>query len=219
MRPATVLASLLAAAMVVSLPTAQAAKIKCWTNSDGVRECGNSIPPEYAQQETIEKTSSGVTTKRTKAAQDRETARKERLAKIEARKKQRAEAKRKQRQIALDRVLLDTYATEDDMHLAHTQNIESIDSRINHSKDHIGKLEQTLAAMHKVAANEQRAGKEVDAKQLADINSVQSQIEAAEGDIARREREKGKLQAKYEKDLSRFRFLYGGGALGAPVEQ
>ena len=219
MRPATVLASLLAAAMVVSLPTAQAAKIKCWTNSDGVRECGNSIPPEYAQQETIEKTSSGVTTKRTKAAQDRETARKERLAKIEARKKQRAEAKRKQRQIALDRVLLDTYATEDDMHLAHTQNIESIDSRINHSKDHIGKLEQTLAAMHKVAANAQRAGKEVDAKQLADINSVQSQIEAAEGDIARREREKGKLQAKYEKDLSRFRFLYGGGALGAPVEQ
>ena len=208
MRPATVLASLLAAAMVVSLPTAQAAKIKCWTNSDGVRECGNSIPPEYAQQETIEKTSSGVTTKRT-----------ERLAKIEARKKQRAEAKRKQRQIALDRVLLDTYATEDDMHLAHTQNIESIDSRINHSKDHIGKLEQTLAAMHKVAANEQRAGKEVDAKQLADINNVQSQIEAAEGDIARREREKGKLQAKYEKDLSRFRFLYGGGALGAPVEQ
>jgi len=219
MRSATILASLFAATMVVSLPTVQAAKIKCWKNSDGVRECGNSIPPEYARQETVEKSSSGMTTKRTKAAQDRETARKARLAKIEASKKERAEAKRQRKQVALDRVLLDTYATEEDMRLAHTQNIEAIDSRINHSKGHIGKLEETLAAMHKVAADEQRAGKEVSAKQLADINSVQNQIDATEGDIARREDEKSKLQAKYKKDLSRFRFLRGGGALGAPVEQ
>ena len=30
--------------------TAQA-RMKCWTNNEGVRECGNSIPPEFAQKE------------------------------------------------------------------------------------------------------------------------------------------------------------------------
>ena len=26
------------------------ARFKCWTNSDGVKECGQNVPPEYAQQ-------------------------------------------------------------------------------------------------------------------------------------------------------------------------
>ena len=26
------------------------AAIKCWTNKDGVRECGNVVPPEYSQE-------------------------------------------------------------------------------------------------------------------------------------------------------------------------
>ncbi len=34
---------------VLCLGTAQAGKIKCWTNSDGVRECGNIVPQEYTQ--------------------------------------------------------------------------------------------------------------------------------------------------------------------------
>ena len=46
------------------LNSAEAA-IKCWTNKEGVRECGNAVPPEYAQQAHEEKSTSGMTIKRT----------------------------------------------------------------------------------------------------------------------------------------------------------
>ena len=35
--------------------------IKCWHNQDGVRECGNVVPPEYAQQGSETKDKFGVT--------------------------------------------------------------------------------------------------------------------------------------------------------------
>ena len=34
----------------------------CWTNNDGVKECGNSVPPEYAQKETRKRDSQGRVT-------------------------------------------------------------------------------------------------------------------------------------------------------------
>ena len=40
----------LAAVALLALPPMAGAGIKCWTNNDGVRECGNAVPPEYAQQ-------------------------------------------------------------------------------------------------------------------------------------------------------------------------
>ena len=26
------------------------ARMKCWTNNEGVKECGDTVPPEYTQQ-------------------------------------------------------------------------------------------------------------------------------------------------------------------------
>ena len=37
-------------AMLLLSATAAQAKFKCWTNNEGVKECGNAVPPEYAQQ-------------------------------------------------------------------------------------------------------------------------------------------------------------------------
>ena len=50
----------LAFAMLIVLSSGAEATIKCWTNSEGVRECGNSIPPEYSQQGHTELNSQGV---------------------------------------------------------------------------------------------------------------------------------------------------------------
>ena len=36
------------------------ARIKCWTNKDGVRECGESVPPEYAQKSHQELSDQGT---------------------------------------------------------------------------------------------------------------------------------------------------------------
>jgi hypothetical protein len=37
------------------------AGIKCWKNHEGVRECGNVVPPEFAQEGHEEKSKSGRT--------------------------------------------------------------------------------------------------------------------------------------------------------------
>lgn len=49
-------------AFILSSPQdALAGRIKCWTNDDAVRECGNVIPPQYSQQDHKEINRQGVT--------------------------------------------------------------------------------------------------------------------------------------------------------------
>ena len=50
------------------LSTSVQARLKCWTNSEGVRECGNAVPPEYAQQGHQELDKSGMVKKETERA-------------------------------------------------------------------------------------------------------------------------------------------------------
>ena len=45
---------------------------KCWTNNEGVRECGNVVPPEYAQQKTRTINERGITTEVKERAKTKE---------------------------------------------------------------------------------------------------------------------------------------------------
>ena len=42
--------------LICCLANPAGANIKCWTNEDGVRECGNKIPPEYSQGASVKQT-------------------------------------------------------------------------------------------------------------------------------------------------------------------
>ena len=41
------------------------ARMKCWTNSDGVKECGDKVPPEYTQKGYQELSKGGIVTDET----------------------------------------------------------------------------------------------------------------------------------------------------------
>ena len=71
-------------ALLMGAGTTAEAKIKCWKNNEGVRECGNVVPPEFAQQGHEEVSSGGVKRESTGRAKS--------LEELEA---ERAEAKRK----------------------------------------------------------------------------------------------------------------------------
>ena len=79
----TILITILAVLPSLAVLPAEAA-IKCWTNKDGVRECGNVVPPEFAQQGHDEVSSGGVTRESTRRAKS-----------LEELKAEHAEAKRK----------------------------------------------------------------------------------------------------------------------------
>lgn len=201
----TQLTSLLIAALVVlASPEASAAKkFKCWTNSEGIRECGNVVPPEYAQQGHEEVNERGLTVRTKQRAKTDEEIEAERL------EKERLETERKlaEQQAKIDRILLATYPTEYDMRLAHKGKVASIDSRINHSEHLVKRMKEKLVEYIQDAANQERSGKEVSEETLNNIQRVKQQITEQRKFIQERENEKAQINARFEVELAHFRKL------------
>lgn len=193
----------LSALLLFAPPALLAAKIKCWTNSEGVRECGNVVPPEYAQQGHEEISDRGLTIRtkeRAKTPEEIEAERQEQARLDEQRKLDEAQAKR-------DRILLATYATEYDMRLAHKGKLTAIDTRIIHAEHLVKKLKEKLVELIQAAANEERSGKEVSDDTLARISDVKHQITEQQNFIKEREQEKMLINARFEDELAHFRRL------------
>jgi len=203
----TQLTSLLIAALVVlASPEASAAKkmkFKCWTNSEGIRECGNVVPPEYAQQGHEEVNERGLTVGSKQRAKTDEEIEAERLeqARLET------ERKLAEQQAKSDRILLATYATEYDMRLAHKGKVASIDSRVKHAEHLVKRLKEKLVELIQDAANQERSGKEVSEETLKSIRLVKQQITEQRNFIQEREQEKAQINARFEDELAHFRLL------------
>lgn len=181
--------------------------IKCWTNRDGVRECGNAVPPEYAQQGHEVKSESGLTIGKQGRAKTREEVARERAErKIAARRQAEADALAK-RQAAADKVLLDTFSTEEDMVLARDGQIANLDSQIRLTEGHISKLQKSLDDMISRAADFERRGKEVPADLTKNIDSVRQQIAENREFITTKQQEQTAIKSKFDTDIERFREL------------
>lgn len=204
--------------LIATPALSDAARIKCWTNNEGVRECGNAVPPEYAQKGHKEVSKSGLTVKTQKAARTKENREAEKAAEIAKAERARQEEKRHRKQAAADRVLLDTFVTENDLVLAHQRKVQAIESQITHRRKHISKLETKLSKHQRTAANKERGGKKVSEQTLAKIDDVQKQLDDSESFIRGQYREMDKLEHVYTTDLGRYRFLKSGGEIGAPPQ-
>ncbi len=205
--------SLLGAALcglaITLTPLSAVAGIKCWTNHAGQRECGNAVPPEFAQQGHREFSEDGYTTRtqgRAKSAEELEQERleKERLATLQEERKRKDAV-----QAQSDRVLLRTYTTEEDLMLARSGQLAALDSRIKHTEQIMAKLEKTLSKLLAGAASMERDGKAVSEEHHAEIERVRRQIESNGGVIEQRSRERAKIIAKFDEDLARYRALRG----------
>ncbi len=196
-------------AVALSLAGPASAGFKCWRNADGVRECGNSVPPEYAQQGHKQMSSQGVTVSETTRAKTREELDAERLA-TETAERERQEAERLARvRAAHDRVLLGTFTSEKDLLLARDGKLEAIDSRIRHQGQVVARLEETLVDMQGEAARLERAGRKIPEDLLESISSLESRIDANRSLIERRHAEKQEVAARFDADLVRYRELKG----------
>lgn len=181
------------------------AAIKCWTNKEGVRECGNTVPPEYAQQGHETKDSRGMTVKRHGRAKSREELEAERAqAKIEEQK-----AIEEKRRADLDRVLLDTFASEDDLILTRDGQVAHLDSQIRLTRSHIDKLERNLDQMIERAADIERRGDPPSEEMVSNIDSVRDQISENEEFIATKRQEQEDIRQRFATDIDRFKELKG----------
>lgn len=195
----------LVACAVFALAPAAEATIKCWTNADGVRECGNAVPPEYAQDRHEELNEQGITVDRVDAAISTEELEAQRRAQREAERAERERAK----QLEHDRVLLDTYTSVTDLELAREGQVSHIESQIRITESRIEKLQKNLDQKISRAAEIERQGRTPPPNLRSEIANLESQIEESESFIKSKKRERELVEAQFLKDIDRYRELKG----------
>ena len=181
--------------------TSAPAAFKCWTNKDGVKECGNAVPPEYSQQEISTVNKAGIITDTSKPAKS--------AAEIEAEKRAAAEKANQERlakeQAEKDRMLLDTYSSEDDITMTRDGKISNLDNQIRLTNSHIDKLKQNLDDIIKQAAATEKRGETPDASVAASIKNVKKQIKENEDFNVKQRAEQEAIRQKFDADLAHYR--------------
>ena len=116
------------------------ARMKCWTNSDGVKECGDKVPPEYTQKGYLELSKGGIVTDETDKVKTKEELKKEKLeADAIARQKEKEKNKK-----SLDKMLLETFNSIDEIELAKEEKLKALASTIKITRKRITKLQSQL---------------------------------------------------------------------------
>jgi len=199
---AAITMALISTSLVV-LSTSAQARIKCWKNSDGVRECGKTVPPEYSQQGHEEISSQGVTVEKSERAKtEEERAEEERLAAI-----QEAEEAIKAEKVAEDKILLDTYSNTDDIQMTSDGKIAALDSTIKLANKRNEKIQSNLDKDTAAAAAAELAGKQPNEDLLKDIESLQRQIKNNDKFIAEKRVEQEDIKKEYAEKIARFNQL------------
>jgi hypothetical protein len=191
--------------LLITAPHAVAGTIKCWTNKDGIRECGYSVPPEYSQQRIEIMNERGIQIGVKEAAKTKEQLEEDaRLAKLKQEELQRQEEARLR-----DTILLNTFTTERDLKISYDDKIEVVKGVIDITNTGTRTLQQNLQAVQKKAANYERAGETMPEDTLNQVNSLKRQINDNEKYIANKQAEIRALNLQYKADLKRFRELKG----------
>lgn len=194
---------LLISLMLGVATSAAAANYKCWTNEDGVRECGHSVPPEYSQQRIEVLNDRGIVVEVEEPAKTDEQIEAEKRAAEELKQQEQREAEKRRR----DRMLLNTFTTERDLQLFYQDKLSAIQSQIDLSQASNTSLKNHLDEMQKRAANLERRGETVPDNLLEDMEDTKRQMANNDRVIAEKKQEMEALNQKFEAELQRFREL------------
>lgn len=180
--------------------------IKCWTNKNGVRECGRSVPPEYSQTRIEIVNERGLIVDVIEAAKSKEELELER----EREELRKLREKERKEQARLDNILLNTFTTERDLLLARDNNLKAVQGQIDISKGNLKLLETNLGELQGRAANIERAGKKPPEKLINEINEMAEAVKKKKQHIEKKESDQKDLQERFAHDLKRFRELKSG---------
>ncbi len=179
------------------------ARMKCWTNSDGVKECGDKVPPEYTQQGYQELGKGGIVREETDRVKTKEELQKE---KVKAQAKAREKEKIKNKKLH-DKMLLETFTNIDEIENAKKEKIDAIDSTIKVVKKRIIKLQYLLDdEMDENSIDKQIDGED---KKSNNAESLKKQISENKDYIKKKIDEKQNIEKIYSKYVIRFKELKG----------
>ena len=196
---------LLALAGPTNIMAAEEARMKCWVNHEGVRECGDMVPPEYIQQGYTEIDKEGIVRDvKERAKTPEELAEARRLAALEA-----AKRRQKEKQQTRDRILLQTFSSVSDIERARDVRITALEAAINLSGVRNENIRLKLNDHIKRAADSQRMGKTPAPALLEDIEALRGQIENNVRFIAEKRAEQEQIRQAHALDIERYKRLKG----------
>ena len=175
-------------------------KIQCWTDKNGVRMCGDRIPPEYAGEKRDVMQGGRVvdTIDASKTEEER---------KAEAARKK-AEAER-QKQAEHDRTLLEMYRSQSDIIAMRDERLALIDSRTQAAEKNAADTDKALAGLRARAAALEKDNKPIDGKLAKQIKQFEQSQEQSAKALERYRKERETLQAKFDRDYARYSELRG----------
>ena len=179
------------------------ARMKCWTNSEGIKECGDKIPPEYTDQGYQELSKGGIVIDEKERVKTKEELEKEKkAAAIIAREEEKERSKRRN-----DRMLLETFTSIKEIETARDQKIQAVESTIKITQKRIVKLQYLLDdELNKKSHNKQIDEEE---KKLGDIELLKKQISDNKKFIKNKIDEQEIIKKTYMGYISRFKELKG----------
>jgi len=195
--------TVLAALVLTGYSLQAVSAIKCWTNRDGVRECGNRVPPEYAQQGYEEVSKQGLILDETERAKTPEELEEEaRQTAIRAEEK-----RRQQEQARADKILLATFSSVEDIEMVRDDRIRALEASIRLAEKRNESILQDLEKRMQAAADAERAGRAPNEALLKDIESLRRQIKANDAYIEERQKEQEETRQQYAESIARFKEL------------
>ncbi len=189
--------------MLGGLSLSSHAAIKCWTNKDGVKECGDKVPPEYSQQGHQELSKQGLIKeeqKRAKTDAEMEVEAKQAASQAEEKRKQQEQAK-------ADTILLETFSSVEDIELVRNERLKAIDSSIKLAEKRTETIQADLDKRIQSAADAERSGNTPNEALLKDIESLRRQIKNNNDYIAEKRKEHEDTGKEYAGNIERFKKL------------
>ena len=181
-----------------SLAQGTAKGIQCWTDKDGHRTCGDSIPPEDAGQKR-EVIKDGRVIETVKGAKTPEE--------IAEEKRQKQAAEEAVKRANYDRQLVQTYRSASDIETMRDDRVALIDSRIHALEKNSADTDRSLEGLRARVAALEKDKKPVDdklAKQVRQFERAQRQSLKA---LTRYHTERNDVLVKFNGDLARFNEL------------
>ena len=185
---------------------AAAQKLYKWVDKNGQVHYGDSIPPEYADQDREVLNKQGLAVGREEGTETAEEAR----ARVELEKQQKAA----QEQAQHDRMLLTTYQNVGEIEELRERRLDQIDAQITIQEQSLTNLKARHADQVRRASRFQPANTDPKAAPMPDgmaedIARAESDIRTQQLNLDKRRQERAALNQKFDADVARFKELKG----------
>ena len=196
-------------ALILALAAGTAAgeekqKLYKWVDKQGQVHYGDSVPPEYAEQDRDVLNKQGVKVGREEGTITPEEA----AVKAAEEKAAREEQKRKLR----DRVLLQTYQSVQELEILRDNRLDLVDAQLTIQEQSLSNLRAQRAKIQRTALQFAPANTDANAKPLpdelaADLARSASDIQTQEANLIRRREERENIRQTFEADIKRYQEL------------